>query len=112
MVDNMTCITPLQLDAKQVDAIKRELPAYQAIKVSSDIDDVEFWRLHAVSMPQLSRCAQIAMLIQPSSAAAERAFSILESFSDQQQQLLEDAKEAAVMLQYNNRGGNGGVCRP
>ena len=43
-------------------------------------------------------------IIQPSSAAAERVFSILNhSFSDTLTGALQDMVAASVMLQYNNR---------
>ena len=45
-----------------------------------------------------------AFLVQPSSAAAERVFSVLNnSFGANQTNSLEDYVEATVMLQYNNR---------
>ena len=44
------------------------------------------------------------VLVQPSSAAAERVFSMLNSsFSEQQESSLEDYQQLAVMLQYNYR---------
>jgi len=43
------------------------------------------------------------MLIQPSSAAAELAFSILSnSFTNRQEHSLKDYIETSVMLQYNS----------
>ncbi len=39
--------------------------------------------------------------VQPSSAAAERVFSILQRFTAQQQSSLEDYMELSIMLQYN-----------
>jgi len=44
------------------------------------------------------------LLVQPSSAAAERVFSLLSAaFSDQQDSALADYLQASVMLQYNKR---------
>ena len=44
------------------------------------------------------------LLVQTSSAAAERVFSILNSsFNDLQEHALVDYLQASVMLQYNNR---------
>ena len=44
------------------------------------------------------------ILVQPSSAAAERIFSILSnSFTDRQEHALRDYIETSVMLQYNCR---------
>jgi hypothetical protein len=42
------------------------------------------------------------MLIH-SSAAAERAFSILQTFMDTQENMLEDMKALSVMLRYNKQ---------
>ena len=54
--------------------------------------------------PHWSGVAQKVFLLQPSSGAVERVFSLLNnSFSDQQQNTLEDYVEASIMLQYNSR---------
>lgn len=43
------------------------------------------------------------LLIQPSSASAERVFSLLtNAFGSQQESALQDYLEASVMLRYNN----------
>ena len=44
---------------------------------------------------------RLVLLVQPSSAVAERVFSILQQFIAQQQSSLEDYLELSVMLQYN-----------
>ena len=52
----------------------------------------------------LSRKAafKLVLLVQPSSAAAERVFSLLQnSFSQRQSSSLEDYIETSLMLQYN-----------
>ena len=44
-------------------------------------------------------------LVQPSSAAAERVFSLLKkAFGEQQQSSLHDLVAATLMVQYNKRG--------
>ena len=46
--------------------------------------------------------ASQALLCQPSSAAAERVFSVMNScFGDQQLSSLEDYLEASIIMQYN-----------
>ena len=46
------------------------------------------------------------LLVQPSSVAAERVFSLLNNaFHSQQESSLEDYLELSVMLQYNYRKG-------
>ena len=53
-------------------------------------------------LPYWSAAAKM-LLMQPSSASAERAFSLLNStFGDQQDNSLQDYIESALMLQYNN----------
>ena len=44
---------------------------------------------------------RLVLLVQPSSAATERVFSILQRFTAQQQSSLEAYLELSVMLQYN-----------
>ena len=52
------------------------------------------------SCPTLS----LVLLMQPSSAAAERVFSLLEnSLSEKQARTLEDYIETSIMLQYNSK---------
>ena len=65
-----------------------------------------WWRRHKQSLPHwLSSAAYNLPLVQPSSAGAERVFSILRShFDDHQAGELEDYLQAAVMLVYNYRG--------
>ena len=48
--------------------------------------------------------ASMALLVQPSSAAAERVFSLLKcSFGDHQDSSLQDYIETSLMLQFNAR---------
>ena len=42
------------------------------------------------------------LIVQPSSAAAERAFSFLNTLSAQQEGALKDYIETFVMIRYNN----------
>ena len=51
------------------------------------------------------------LLVQPSSAAAKRAFSLLSAaFSNQQESALADYLQASVMLQYNNISADVDLC--
>ena len=84
--------------------LKEELPTYlsKAIDVSADYDPIQWWSNHSQELPRWSDAVQKVFLVQPSSAGAERAFSLLSnSFGDQQQNCLEDYIEASLMLQYN-----------
>jgi len=90
----------------ELDQLLAELPAYLACAAdtSSDIDPLEWWRSNATSLPCWSVAAAKVLLLQPSSAAAERVFSILSNcFGEQQDRALQDYIEASLMLQYNKR---------
>ena len=64
---------------------------------------VKWWKDHAQDLPHWANAARV-MLVQPSSAAAERVFSLLKStFNDQQASALQDYLETSTMLQYNHR---------
>ena len=88
-----------------VDSLKTELPAYiaAAAGVSTEIDPISWWKNHATELPNWATAFRAVILVQPSSAAAERVFSILQRFTAQQESSLEDYIELSVMLQYNNR---------
>ena len=59
---------------------------------------------HTASIQIWSNTAQNVLLLQPSSAAAERVFSVLNNtFARKQLRALEDYVEASIMLQYNKR---------
>ena len=94
------------LSMSTIDGLMSELPKYLAASedVSSQTDIVEWWKLHEAQLPNWAKACQMVLLVQPSSAAAERVFSILtNSFSAQQYSSLEDYIQLSVMLQYNYR---------
>ena len=85
-------------------SLKAELPAY--IAKADGIDNkycaLQWWKSNAAELPHWSALARKVLLVQPSSAAAERVFSILSnSFGDRKLNALEDYLEISVMLQYN-----------
>ena len=89
-----------------LELLKRELPLYMAKAdgVSQDLDKLEWWKNHQFELPNWSRACKTALLIQPSSAAAERVFSLLNNtFKDSQASALEDYIETSLMVQYNGR---------
>ena len=97
---------PFLKKQETLDGLKEELPQYlaKASDISSEIDPVDWWGRHSADLSKWSAAARQVILVQPSSAAAERVFSILnQSFGDQQQRALEDYVEASVQLQYNHR---------
>ena len=57
---------------------------------------------HTEDLPHWSTAFKLVLLVQPSSAAAERVFSLPQnSFSQRQSSSLEDYIETSLMLQYN-----------
>ena len=94
------------LDSLELSAMKTEFPNYIAAveDISAEYSPLDFWKHHASSLPSWAKAVQKVLLVQPSSAAAERVFSLLKaSFGEQQLHSLEDYIEASLMLQYNNR---------
>lgn len=90
-----------------LDGLKQELPSYLAKAADTEISDgdlLTWWKRHQSDLPNWSSSAKKVALVQPSSAAAERAFSILNStFKSQQELSLQDYVECSSMLQYNQR---------
>jgi len=85
-------------------ALKDEFSKYTAISedVSSEFTILDFWKKYSKELPKWGEVASKALLCQPSSAAAERVFSVMNScFGDQQLSSLEDYLEASVIMQYN-----------
>ena len=80
-----------------------EIPMYMAANedVSTEIDLIAWWKRHAIELPKWANAFKKVLLIQPSSAAVERVFSILQRFTVQQQSSLEDYIELSVMLHFN-----------
>ena len=96
---------PFLDDDVTVNALKQELPAFRAAAEDvTGIDPAKWWKNHADELPSWSSAAAKVLLVQPSSAAAERVFSLLQqAFQHQQDQALEDYVEASIMVQYNGR---------
>jgi len=89
---------------EKMNDLKSELPVYLATSegVSPETDKLEWWRRHEETIPNWASACKMIVLVQPSSGAAERAFSILSnSFSNRQTHSLQDYIETSVMLQYN-----------
>ncbi len=90
--------------SNSIAALKGELPQYVAAAedVNPTHDPLEFWKRHEDTLPTWAAAARKVVLVQPSSAASERVFSLLNnSFGDRQQSSLQDYIEASLMLQYN-----------
>ena len=84
--------------------LKAELPVYLAaaedVNVLNEEQKVEWWHKQEERLPRWVTAVKQVLLIQPSSAAAERVFSILKaSFNEQQDCALVDYIQASVMAQ-------------
>ena len=83
---------------------KAELPSYvaKADGIDPNFCRLRWWKSNSTTLPHWSALARQVLLVQPSSAAAERVFSLLaNSFGDQQTSALQDYIETSIMLQYN-----------
>ena len=94
-------------DALQADtdALQAELPAYMArsADLAAGFNPLKWWKTAREDLPSWASVASKCLLLQPSSAASERVFSILKrSFGEQQEAALQDYTEASLMLQYNH----------
>ena len=97
-------VFPFFNDPVLLSRLKSELPEYlvKADDVSADIAPLEWWDRQEHSLPYWSASVRKVILVQPSSAAAERVFSLLKaSFNERQYGALQDYIETSLMLQYN-----------
>ena len=83
-----------------------ELPRYLAVADGTVIEEenekVRWWVRHAHALPNWSGVVKQLLLVQPSSASAERVFSLMKHFfTRRQENALEETVEASVMLCYN-----------
>lgn len=82
-----------------------EFPIYLAKSnglLPENVDVFKFWVENGADLPAWRRAAMHAALVQPSSAAAERIFSILRArLTKRQNNMMQDSVEASVMLRYN-----------
>ena len=91
-----------------LDNLKSELSVYMAkaagVTPVPAAEVLTWWKNHSNELPHWSDALKKVLLVQPSSAAAERVFSILKSsFGPQQDHSLQDYVESSLMLQYNKR---------
>ena len=94
------------VDDNTIANLATELPTYLAaadgVTCYSEDEKVSWWAAHRDTLPHWAALVKQLLLIQPSSAAAERVFSLLSSLSSQQDRALEDYIEASVMIRYNS----------
>ena len=97
-------ILPFLRNMALLTSMKSELPMYlsRASDVALNVDPLSWWKQQSSALPNWATAVCLVLLIQPSSAAAERVFSILSSsFGDRQDCSLQDYVESSLMLQYN-----------
>ena len=87
--------------------LQQELPTFLAEANGVQIpagDQMLWWHAHQEQLPYWSATTKRLALVQPSSAAAERVFSLLRAaFNDKQVDALEDNLAVSVMMAYNYR---------
>ena len=87
-------------------SMKEELSTYisKATGVNVSINVLEWWGKHSDELVSWASLVKDMVLVQPSSAAAERVFSMLRnSFCPKQYHSLQDYVQCSLMLQYNDR---------
>ena len=99
-IEQIPILNELQIE------ISSELPTYitQASLSPAGIDILDFWKSCKLLIPTWVSGFRRLAALQPSSAAAERVFSILENVTtNSQSALLEDSLEVTLMRRYNYR---------
>ena len=103
-MEALRCFPCLDDDATIQDLLT-ELSLYVAAIDGVELeeeDEIPLWWSRQHPFPCWQSAVKQLLLVQPSSAAAEKVFSILNScFGDDQVSSLEDYIESAVMLRYN-----------
>ena len=89
-----------------IDGLVNELPRYLAAADGTVIEEeeekVQWWARHARTLPNWSAVVRKLLLVQPTSASAERVFSLMNHFfTHLQENALEETVEASIMLRYN-----------
>lgn len=94
-----------------IQGLTAELPRYLAVADGADLqteeEKLQWWSRNEANLPNWSSMVKKVLLVQPSSASAERVFSIMKNFfTNQQDAALEQTVEASVMLCYNQNQRN------
>ena len=82
MIDTLVVFPFLK---EKISSLKQELPLYltKSSEIPDSTDCLQWWKTNTTELPVWSSAAQLVLLVQPSSAAAERVFSLLNSsFTD------------------------------
>ena len=92
-------------------ALKSDLLSYlaKAADIDAGFDPLEWWKNHTADLHWSAAAAADVLLVQPSSAAAERIFSLLKaSLIPQQDATLNDHIQTSLMLPLTN---NKQICQ-
>ena len=93
-----------------IQGLTAELPRYLAVADGADLqteeEKLQWWLRNEANLPNWSSVVKKVLLVQPSSASAERVFSMNNFFTSQQDAALEQTLEASVMLCYNQNQRN------
>ena len=74
-------------------------PRYLASADETEYAKVQWWARHEATLPNWASVVKKILLVQPSSASAERVFNIMKNvFRDQQNNALEETVETSAML--------------
>ena len=89
-----------------IQGLTAELPRYLAVADGADLqteeEKLQWWSRNEANLPNWSSLVKKVLLVQPSSASAERVFSVMNNFfTNQQDAALEQTVETSVMLCYN-----------
>ena len=87
-------------DQDIIDGLMPELPSHFAAAedVCEEVDVVGWWKGHKSNLPKWASAFELLILVQPSSAGAERVFSLLtSSFTKQQESSLEDYIQLSII---------------
>ena len=110
------CMLPPFEEADLTSRLLAQAPAYRAAVIAgceinrSDINQftegvLAWWRVHGNKFSAWADAARIAFAFKPSSAQAERIFSMLKAmFTPQQASSLMDMVQGSLMMRYNGRG--------
>ena len=94
-----------------IQGLTAELPRYLAVVDGVDLqteeERLQWWSRNEANLLNCSSVVKKVLLVQPSSASAERVFSIIENFfTNQQDAALEQSVEASVILCYSQNQRN------
>ena len=110
------CLLPPFEEPDLTSRLLAQAPAYRAAVIAgceidrSDINQftegvLAWWRVHGNKFSAWAEAARIAFAFKPSSAQAERIFSMLKAmFTPQQASSLMDMVQGSLMMRYNGRG--------